>query len=310
MSTNTPGAGSTKVAPEPLPAAAINAQERATVAWAAGGEPTAPAGDGAAAPARRRTSFRRFDTRVVETQVYNKGTQGDGKEPKVRISRVLRVAQEYRGFRSMFVALAAAYTYSLIIGLHYEFPGDALTQAAVMKQWTSTADGRSVWEVKSLEDSGRYSVDWLADQVEASIKNGETDTIYINDQFRVLAYHISIYYFSGDQRSPLANRTEFESFDNAKDIAWDVWSYRRNMTENELRLYSTWSKDLPDTCKEDMNAKRRDPPDGDSLPKTLGELRALSEDVQHWLTSVERPWEDGTDEQNDATSAGTSCVLL
>jgi hypothetical protein len=138
---------------------------------------------------RRRSSLRRFATHNDQTSTAHKYAN-----KKVRLKHVLKVSQEYHGFRSMFIAAAAAFAFMNVSSYHFEFPGDSFTQAAVLNLWTSTKDGRSVWDVTSMENSGKYTVDWLADHVQASLDAGSTDTLLIENQYRVLAYHITLEY--------------------------------------------------------------------------------------------------------------------
>jgi len=97
-----------------------------------------------------------------------------GQKRYVNVKKFLQMTQEYHGFRSMWFALFAAMFYGLIANYHYEFPGDTFTQGSVMDLWTSTEDGRSVWDVQSFEESGQYVVDWLADHIQHSINDGAT----------------------------------------------------------------------------------------------------------------------------------------
>ena len=78
------------------------------------------------------------------------------KNEVVDIKRVLQQAQEYHGFRSLYLSLFMAYLYCNISALHFEFPADAFTQAAMTEQWQTTVESeRSIWDIKSLEEGGK-----------------------------------------------------------------------------------------------------------------------------------------------------------
>ena len=203
----------------------------------------------------------------------------------------------------MFVSIIAALAYTLISSYHFEFPGSTYTQATVLNLWTSTEDGRSVWDVSSMESSGKYSVDWLADHVQASLNAGSTDTILINRQYRVLAYHISLEYTDPNLLYHNKSGTENEY---CKD-GWTrgnpcraIYSYRRPMSDADYKRYTTWNKDLSSGIK----AALRPNPNSTNLIDALHMLRALSLDTNHWLTT------QSNIDYDDAYSKTTSSSIL
>ena len=125
---------------------------------------------GSGVKVRRNSSFRRMATaRSDERDLqYSLKTH-------VNIQKVLRFAQEYHGFRSLFISLFMAICFGLISSYHFEFPADAFTQAAVMEQWIQTVKTeRSIWDIRSLEEAGKYVTDWLAENIEDSLSKGES----------------------------------------------------------------------------------------------------------------------------------------
>ena len=254
---------------------------------------------------KKKSSLRRFSTIATNEFKKIRNSSGNGSEKKyVSLKDVLQVGQEYHGFRSMFIALFMAFLYANISGYHYEFPGDAFTQADVMEAWTAKRDGESVWDVKSMESSGQYLVDWLAQHIEASMAAGATDTILINNQYRVLAYHITLEF--SDKTQMYHNRTSSEM------CAWglgggspcrSVYSYRRQMTEMDYMQYTTWQNDMTPI----MKAALKPNPNSTNLKDALHTLRALAKYPEHWLTTMNRPWESeedifGADKDTTATS--------
>ena len=247
---------------------------------------------------RRRSSLRRFATHNDQTSTAHKYAN-----KKVRLKHVLKVSQEYHGFRSMFIAAAAAFAFMNVSSYHFEFPGDSFTQAAVLNLWTSTKDGRSVWDVTSMENSGKYTVDWLADHVQASLDAGSTDTLLIENQYRVLAYHITLEYTDPSMlyhnKSKNTNEYCAHGFGRGNPCR-SVYSYRRPMSDADYQQYTTWNKDL----SPDIKAALRPNPNSTNLIDALRTLRALSHDTDHWLTTQSHVAPD------DAMSQTTSSSIL
>ena len=264
------------------------------------------------APVRKRSSsFRRMATTRSTGALKREDSSDEGDlqyslKTHVNIQKVLRFAQEYHGFRSLFISLFMATCFGLISSYHFEFPADAFTQAAVMEQWTATSrSGRSIWEIKSLEEGGQYVTDWLAENIEDSLAKGETDTILMKDQYRVVAYHIVVMH--NDAADMYQNRTarpdevcESTFYEDGGLPCTSVWSYRRDMNEADYAQYTTWDKDMPASLKQ----KLRPNATSTNLKDALRDLKALSREPEHWLTSRSRPWEDDVaNEGNRKTSS-------
>jgi hypothetical protein len=216
------------------------------------------------------------------------------KENHVNIKKVLLLSHEYHGFRSLFVSLFIAGCFGLISSYHFEFPADAVTQAAVMEQWQETTNSeRSIWDITSLEDGGKYVTDWLAENIEESMAKGETDTILMKDQYRILAYHIVVMH--NDAADLYQNRTaspddvcESTFYEEGGLPCTKVWSYRREMKDADYAQFTTWDEDMSPEMKEQLRPNTT----STNLKDALRDLRAMSHEPDHWLTSRSRPWED------------------
>ena len=144
--------------------------------------------------------------------------------------------------------------------------------------------------------------DWLLEHIEISMASGSADTIMAKDQFRVLAYHIQVQY--NDASDVYQNRTARD--DEVCEAGYQktgglpcstIYSYRKEMTDAHYAQFSTWNQDLPAGVKAALTPNAS----STNLQDAARTLRLLSKDVNHWLTTSSRPWENAEDIINERT---------
>jgi len=242
-------------------------------------------------------SERRRRSSSPTPQIFSKDLLNDGNDSEntvkyLDLGAVLKKATNYYGFRQMFVALLAAVIFIQIVLLGFEDRMENLMHVQVQEAWQSSpSSDRSIWEsIHSMEDAARYLTDWFREHAELSNAANENGTVYINDQFRVLAYHLDVVYSSSEAMSEGAvkNMTDekeraIQSFPETSSRWWwerYLWSTHKLGREYTWPVYSHRHGGFTD--KNDCDTELC------NLRHSVGAMVALSEDPNHWVTSRDR----------------------
>jgi hypothetical protein len=207
------------------------------------------------------------------------------------LGAVLKTTTNYDGFRHMFVALLVALIFIQIELLGFEDRMENLMHFQVQEALQSTpSSDMSIWEsIHSMEDAARYLTDWFQEHAELSNAANENGTVYINDQFRVLAYHLEVVYPSSEAMSEGAAKNMTDEKERAirsipETALWwwerHLWSTHKLGAEYIWPVYSHRHGDFTDTNTCDTEIC--------NLKHSKDAMAALSADPNHWVTSRDR----------------------